>query len=79
MRRELNHGVLLAAALAVTLLSGAATLAQEELPKDTEILRTLAQHNRLPLGEIGLYPCAGVYAVVAAPGVLRAGDPVLLS
>jgi MOSC domain-containing protein len=54
------------------------TLAQEELPKDTEVLRTLARHNRIQIGDAGLFPCAGVYAVVEAPGTLRTGDRVTL-
>ena len=39
------------------------TLPQDDLPKDTEILRTLSRHNRVDVAG-GLYPCAGVYAVV---------------
>jgi uncharacterized protein YcbX len=54
------------------------TLAQDELPKDTEVLRTLARHNRLDVAG-GLYPCAGVYAVVESPGTIREGDSVLLN
>ena len=51
------------------------TLAQGNLPRDNEILRTLARHNRLPLGA-GAHPCAGVYAMVEAPGAVRVGDRV---
>jgi len=54
------------------------TLAQAELPKDTEILRTLARHNRIDVAG-GLYPCAGVYATVAAPGTVRAGETAVLN
>jgi uncharacterized protein YcbX len=54
------------------------TLAQEELPKDTEVLRTLTRHNRVQVGAAGLFPCAGVYAVVEVPGTLRVGDRVAL-
>ena len=54
------------------------TLAQEELPKDTEVLRTLTQHNRVQVGAAGLFPCAGVYAVVASAGTIRVGDRVAL-
>ncbi len=50
------------------------TLAQDDLPGDTEVLRALVRHNRLDLGPMGHYPCAGVYAVVAAPGTIRVGD-----
>jgi len=54
------------------------TLAQEELPQDTDVLRTLVRHNRLQVGDLGQFPCAGVYAVVAAPGTVRIGAPVVL-
>ena len=53
------------------------TLAQDDLPKDNDILRTLARHNRIEVAG-GLYPCAGVYAVVEAAGNVRAGDQVSL-
>jgi uncharacterized protein YcbX len=52
------------------------TLAQEDLPQDTEVLRTLVHHNRMQVGDLGQFPCAGVYAVVAAPGTVRTGDHV---
>jgi uncharacterized protein YcbX len=55
------------------------TLAQDDLPKDTEILRTLTRHNRIPVGNAGEYPCAGVYAVVEATGSVRTGDTVALA
>jgi uncharacterized protein len=55
------------------------TLAQEDLPQDTDVLRTLVRHNRVQLGELGQFPCAGVYAVVAAPGTVRTGDPVIVN
>ncbi len=55
------------------------TLAQVELPRDTDILRTLVRHNRIQVGDAGLIPCAGVYAVVQASGTLRAGDSVSLT
>ena len=53
------------------------TLAQSELPADNDILRTLVRHNRLEVAG-GVYPCAGVYAVVEASGTVRASDPVSL-
>jgi uncharacterized protein len=55
------------------------TLAQDDLPQDTDVLRTLVRHNRVQLGELGQFPCAGVYAVVAAPGMVRTGDRVMLN
>lgn len=55
------------------------TLAQEDLPADTEVLRALVHHNRLDLGPMGRYPCAGVYAVVGTPGTIRTGDRVSIA
>jgi hypothetical protein len=52
------------------------TLAQEDLPQDTDVLRTLVRHNRMQVGDLGQFPCAGVYAVIAAPGTARTGDDV---
>jgi uncharacterized protein YcbX len=46
------------------------TLAQGDLPADPGILRTAAQHNRVP------QPSVGVYAVVSRGGQLRRGDTV---
>jgi uncharacterized protein YcbX len=54
------------------------TRAQGDLPADLGVLRTLTRHNRIDVGG-GLYPCAGVYAVVEQPGPIRAGDPVTLT
>jgi uncharacterized protein YcbX len=51
------------------------TLAQEDLPRDNEVMRTLVRHNRLDAGG-AMSPCAGVYAAVIAAGTLRAGDEV---
>jgi uncharacterized protein YcbX len=54
------------------------TMAQGDLPKDTDILRTLVRHNRIEVAG-GLYPCAGVYTTVQAPGTIRAGDTAVLN
>jgi uncharacterized protein YcbX len=51
------------------------TLAQDDLPADIEILRTLVQHNRVDVAG-ALLPCAGVYAMVDAAGAIRTGDSV---
>jgi uncharacterized protein len=45
------------------------TLPQGDLPKDSGILRTAAQHNQVNVG---------VYADVIAGGTIRRGDPVML-
>jgi uncharacterized protein YcbX len=55
------------------------TLAQEDLPQDTDVLRTLVRHNRVQVGDLGKFPCAGVYAVIATPGTVRVGAPVVLN
>ena len=55
------------------------TLAQDGLPQDTDVLRTLVGHNRMQVGDLGKFPCAGVYAVVAAAGTVRIGDRVVLN
>jgi uncharacterized protein YcbX len=52
------------------------TLAQEDLPQDTDVLRTLVHHNRKQVGDLGQFPCAGVYTVVATPGTVRTGNHV---
>jgi len=52
------------------------TLAQDDLPQNTDVLRTLVRHNRMQVGDLAQFPCAGVYAVVAAPGTVRTGDHV---
>jgi uncharacterized protein YcbX len=54
-------------------------LAQEDLPRDPQILKTLARHNRIDVAGSGLYPCAGVYAIVGLAGTIRKGDRVRLT
>ena len=51
------------------------SLAQEDLPKDSGILKALARHNRIEIAG-ALYPCAGVYAVAESTGTVRKGDRV---
>jgi hypothetical protein len=53
------------------------SLAQEDLPRDPQILKALARHNRIDVAG-ALYPCAGVYAVAAATGTIRKGDRISL-
>jgi len=55
------------------------TLPQDDLPEDPDILRTLMQHNRHQVAELGRLPCAGVYAVVAESGSVRLGDGIVLT
>ena len=46
------------------------TLAQGELPRDVDVLRTLVAHNKIPVGA-DTRPCAGVYARVTSAGLVR--------
>ncbi|MGC2528145.1 MAG: MOSC N-terminal beta barrel domain-containing protein [Candidatus Acidiferrum sp.] len=45
------------------------TLAQEDLPRDLSILRTIANHHK---------GCFGAYATVSKPGLVHVEDPVIL-
>jgi uncharacterized protein len=55
------------------------TLAQGDLPRDRETLRTIATANRVEIPNLGTWACAGVYGDVATPGVVRVGDAVSVS
>lgn len=65
--------------VAPTLRCPMPTLAQGDLPFDGDILRTLVRANRRQLGGLGKFPCAGAYAEVVTPGVIRAGDQVRIT
>lgn len=54
------------------------TLAQGELDRDPGVLRTIAQHNMLPVPVLDgqVMPCAGIYAFVVQGGTVRKGDPI---
>jgi uncharacterized protein len=52
-------------------------LPQEDLPRDPQVLKALARHNRIDVAG-ALYPCAGVYAVAEATGTIRRDDRVAL-
>jgi len=45
------------------------TLAQEDLPRDLSILRTIANNHKR---------CFGAYATVSKPGLVHVEDPVIL-
>ena len=53
-------------------------LPQEDLPRDPQVLKALARHNRIDVAG-ALYPCAGVYAVAETTGTVRKDDSVGLS
>jgi uncharacterized protein YcbX len=50
------------------------TRAQDGLPADPGILRTLVERHRIDLGPFGRLGCAGAYAEIASAGRLRTGD-----
>jgi uncharacterized protein YcbX len=54
------------------------TLANDDLPKDSGVLKALADHNRVSIGTMGSFPCLGVNASVSAGGTIRRGDTVSL-
>lgn len=55
------------------------TLAQEDLPADREVLRTITEHNAVDPGLGAPYPCVGIYADVVRAGQIAAGDTVTVS
>jgi MOSC domain-containing protein len=55
------------------------TLPQGDLPRDRQILRTVARENRLEFAGFGIWACLGVYASVVEPGEIAVGDPVSLT
>jgi uncharacterized protein YcbX len=52
------------------------TLAHGQDPGNPQVLRALARANRVHLADFGVRPCAGVYARVVGPGLVRPGDEV---
>jgi MOSC domain-containing protein YiiM len=54
------------------------TLAQGDLPRDNEVLRTVSRINRLEIPGLGTWSCVGAYAAVAEPGTVRVGDEVVI-
>ena len=50
------------------------TRAQDGLPADPAILRTLVERHRIDFGPFGRQGCAGAYAEVASAGHLRTGE-----
>jgi uncharacterized protein len=53
-------------------------LPQEDLPRDPQVLKALARHNRIDVAG-ALYPCAGVYAVAEETGTVRKADSASLA
>lgn len=55
------------------------TLPQDELGKDSNVLRSAAKHNMIEAGPLGPMPCVGLYLAVAAGGRIAAGDAIEIS
>ncbi|HEY3722887.1 MAG TPA: MOSC N-terminal beta barrel domain-containing protein [Acidimicrobiia bacterium] len=70
--------VLTATVLLPTMRCIMTTLAQGDLPRDNEVLRTLTRHNRVEIPGLGTWSCVGAYAAVTGPGRVRVGDEVAL-
>ncbi len=52
------------------------TLAEGDLPRDANVLRTVAAQNRIEIPGLGTWSCVGAYAAVTASGDVRVGDEV---
>lgn len=54
------------------------TLEHGDLPRRTNAVRALLEHNRVDLPGFGVMPCMGLYAEVVVGGVVRIGEEVQL-
>jgi uncharacterized protein YcbX len=50
------------------------TKAQKGLPRDLDVLKTLARENRIEQEGLGNFACLGIYAEVTRPGRITVGD-----
>jgi len=55
------------------------TLAQKGIVKDSQILKTLTEHNSLYFNDEGNLPCTGVYGNILNNGTLRVNDIIELT
>jgi uncharacterized protein YcbX len=72
-------GVLGASVLLPTMRCIMTTLAQGDLPRDNEVLRTVTRHNRIEITGLGTWSCVGAYAAVTTPGAVQVGDDVTVA
>jgi uncharacterized protein YcbX len=68
-----------ASALIPTMRCVMTTVAQPGLPRDLDVLKTVARNNRVDIPGIGTWACAGVYASITAGGALAVGDTVTVT
>jgi uncharacterized protein YcbX len=55
------------------------TLAHGTLPRRTDAVRTLFEHNRIPVPGHSIQPCLGAYAQVIDGGTISIGDRAILT
>jgi uncharacterized protein len=55
------------------------TLPQDDLPKDSNVLRSASRHNMIDTRIVGKMPCAGIYATVLTGGTVRVGNEIQAS
>ena len=72
-------GALGASVLIPTMRCIMTTLAQGDLPRDNEVLRTLTRANRIEITGLGTWSCVGAYASVTTPGRVELGDEVVVA
>lgn len=71
-------GELTASVLLPTMRCIMTTLAQGDLPRDNEVLRTVTHYNRVEIPGLGTWSCVGAYAAVTTPGCVQLGDEVFV-
>jgi uncharacterized protein YcbX len=54
------------------------TLPQQGLARDQLVLRTIAQHNKRAIPDVGKFACAGIFVDVAVGGMLHQGDVMVV-
>jgi uncharacterized protein YcbX len=72
-------GGLTASVLIPTMRCIMTTLAQADLPRDNDVLRTVAKYNRVEIPGLGTWSCVGAYVAVTAAGRMQLGDEVRLT
>jgi uncharacterized protein YcbX len=75
----LQLGGVTAAGLIPTMRCIMTTLAQGDLPRDNDVLRTLTNTNRIEIPNMGTWSCVGSYAAVTAAGRIAVGDEVTIT
>ena len=77
--REISVGPVLLRVIIPTPRCAVPTLPHGSLPRRTDAVRTLLQHNRIDVPGHGTHPCLGAYAQVLRAGTISTGDPAELT